>query len=285
MAEHFIRVGSRNTQLEIAQAQAIVKRIQKSYPSVEFQLCVVEVQNSFSAAQTLNRALLEGEIDLCVQSLRDIPVSLPEQLEIMAYSRRGNPRDALVLPQGTTSLQMGQTIGAMGTRRAIQVSALFPSHPVLPMEGTMAENMEKLDRGEYGALVLAFAVLARVHQTGRISRVFSTEEIIPPAGQGILAVRGRRGENYPFLECVDDYYSKTAALAERTFVAALEGSCPASTAAYAEIWGGQLKLTGLYAPDGVRRPAVSTLVGDAANPQDIGVSLAEKLKKEIQERD
>lgn len=290
MDRRLIRIGSRDSKLAMAQTNIIIKRLQKAHPELELELVPMKTAGDKILDKTLDqvggkglfvkeldRALLEGEVDLCIHSLKDVPMELPKELPLVAYSRRGNPRDVLVLPQGKGALAPDGIIGTASPRRAAQLSALFPKNPVQPVRGNVLTRLEKLDSGEYSALVLAFAGLSRLHLTGRVSRVFSTDEMIPAAGQGILAVQGRKGEKYGFLAAVDDSFSRCAASAERAFVAALDGGCTSPTAAYAEIWGGQLKLIGLYMPQGAEHPTVGTLVGDAEYPERVGLELATRL--------
>ena len=294
MEKRLIRIGSRDSKLALAQSRLVMKRIHKAHPELELELVAMKTTGDKILDKTLDqiggkglfvkeldRAQREGEVDFCVHSLKDVPMELPEGLPLVAYSRRANARDALVLPPGCAALAPGAAIGTASPRRAVQLAALFPKNPVKAVRGNVLTRLEKLDGGEYGALVLAFAGLSRLHMTGRVSRVFSTDEMIPAAGQGILAIQGRAGERYGFLTEVDDDFSRRAALAERAFVAALDGGCTAPTAAYAEIWGGQLKLIGLYLPEGAEHPAVGTLVGDAEQPERIGIDLAMRLRCQV----
>ena len=117
---------------------------------------------------------------------------------------------------------------------------------VKSIRGNLQTRLEKLDSGEYSALVLAAAGLKRLGLENRISRYFDTEEMIPAAGQGILAVQGIDGLDYEFLKGYDDLQAHQAATAERAFVKYLNGGCTSPVAAYGEIKDGQLKLTGLY---------------------------------------
>ena len=114
------------------------------------------------------------------------------------------------------------------------------------IRGNLQTRLEKLDNGDYAGLVLAAAGLKRLGLEKRISRYFDTEEMVPAAGQGILAVQGRKGLDYEYLEGYDDLQAHQAAAAERAFVKYLNGGCTSPVAAYGEIKDGQLKLTGLY---------------------------------------
>ena len=141
----------------------------------------------------------------------------------------------VTLPVGTSSL-----------RRELQFKKLYPEMKVEMVRGNLVSRLKKLDEGKYSALILAAAGLKRLGLSRRIYRYFSCEEMVPAAGQGILAVQGRRDKDYAFLEGFFDEDARDAALAERSFVRTLGGSCFSPAAAYAVCEGEKLTLTGLY---------------------------------------
>jgi hydroxymethylbilane synthase len=152
---------------------------------------------------------------------------------------------------------------------------MAPILTVAPVRGNVPTRLDKLDRGQYGALVLAAAGLIRLGIKGRPGYVFSAEEMVPAAGQGVLAVQGRRGEDFAFLEAVRDRVSEEEALAERAFVQAIGGGCGSPAAAYARVSGGDITLIGMYgAEDG------GFLFKDKlSGPREDGPRLAEKLAR------
>ena len=154
---------------------------------------------------------------------------------ITALPKRGDPRDVLVLPQMQHFENITAQIGSSSFRRQIQLKKLFPSCHCLPVRGNIITRLQKLDCGEFSSLVLAGAGLQRVGLSERISRYFSTDEMIPAAGQGILAVQSRKNEDVSFLSCIHNKESEYAALAERAFVRTLDGGCSSPIAAYAQI--------------------------------------------------
>ena len=112
-----------------------------------------------------------------------------------------------------------------------------------------------------------------------IGRIFSTEEMVPAAGQGILAVQGRKGEDHSFLDCVESAKSRSEALAEREFVAALDGGCTSPVAAHAEANGSELKLTGLYYREEDDTYWTETRIGNTADARQLGAALAEDMRR------
>ena len=141
----------------------------------------------------LDQALRDGRVDFTVHSLKDLPLDVPEDLPLAAFSQRADPRDVLVLPAGAAALDPAKPIGCSSRRRQLQLRALYPGMEFAPVRGNVLTRLRKLDEGAYSALVLAAAGLQRLGLLDRISRYFSVEEMLPAAGQGILAVQTRRG--------------------------------------------------------------------------------------------
>ena len=205
-------------------------------------------------------------------------MEVPAELPLLAFSKREDPRDALVLPEGESSLDPKKPIGCSSLRRKLQIAELFPDADIKPVRGNVQTRLAKLDRGEYGALVLAYAGLKRLGLEKRVSRIFSTEEILPAACQGILAVQGRAGYQVPFLADFDDEEARLAALAERSFVRTLDGGCSSPVAAYAVIEGEEIRITGFYV-DEEERTYRDTLVGDKREGENLGRQLALRMKR------
>ena len=206
-------------------------------------------------------------------------MDVPEDLPLAAFSRREDPRDVLVLPEGVWRMDPSKPIGCSSRRRQLQLKALYPEMEISPVRGNVQTRLRKLQEGEYSALVLAAAGLKRLGLEHRISRYFAPEEILPAAGQGILAVQTRRGTEAACLVKLHDQDAACCALAERAFVRALDGGCSSPVAAYAVVEGEKLTLTGLYvSPDGtVMHRGMKT--GEKSQAEALGIALAEALKK------
>ena len=164
----------------------------------------------------------------------------------------------------------------------MQLQTLFPEIEVRPVRGNVQTRLAKLERGEYGALVLAAAGLNRLGLQNRISRYFSPEEIIPAAGQAILAVQGRAGELEDAVRVLDDADARDCAIAERSFVKTLGGGCFAPVAAYAEIEGDMLHLRGLYVSEDESRSASGAVTGLRSEAASLGRTLALQLQKQAE---
>jgi hydroxymethylbilane synthase len=227
----------------------------------------------------LDRALRQGEVDLTVHSLKDMPMETPEDLPIVAYTCREDPRDVLVLPEGVSVLNPEKPIGCSSRRRQLQLATLYPEMEVQPVRGNLQTRLAKLDGGQFSALVLAAAGLKRLGLEHRISRYFTPEEILPAAGQGIIAVQGRAGEEVAPLSAVRSADAGFCAQAERAFVRTLNGGCTSPVAAYAQCRDGVLTLTGLYVSSDESVVRRGTLTGLPEEGEALGRALAQKLKE------
>lgn len=289
-----IIIGSRESKLAVIQAEMIKQAIEQENPGLQVSLLTMRTTGDKILDRTLDkvggkglfvkeldRALLEGRSDLSVHSLKDVPMEVPEELPLLAFSARADVRDVLVLPSGVREPDFSKPVGCSSSRRTLQLKELYPQAVFRPVRGNVLTRLRKLDDGEYSALILAAAGLKRLGLADRISRYFSPEEVIPAAGQGILAVQGRRGEDYGYLEAAADEQARDAALCERAFVRALNGGCSSPTAAYARVEGSQIFLTGLYCEESTGRWCRGTAGGARGDAERIGRTLAGCLARSV----
>ena len=282
-----LRIGSRESVLAVKQSQLVMEAIRAFDPGIELELVTMKTTGDKILDRTLDKvggkglfvreldgALLEGRVDITVHSCKDLPMETDPRLPLAAFSKREDPRDALVLPAGKTELEASLPIGCASRRRAIQLAALYPDMEVAPVRGNVLTRLRKLDEGQYAALVLAAAGLKRLGLEGRIARYFTAEEIIPAAGQGILAVQTRAGEGYHCLAAVADREGTACALAERAFVRALDGGCSSPVAAHGVVDGDTLVLTGM--DENGRRDRIA---GPMTEAEQLGETLARRMKE------
>lgn len=285
-------VGSRESRLAVIQSELAIQAIRACQPGLEVELLTMKTTGDKILDRTLDQvggkglfvkeldaALLAGRVDLTVHSSKDLPMETDPRLPLVAFSRRADPRDALVLPAGVTELDPAKPIGCSSLRRQLQLKALFPQMKTAPVRGNVLTRLEKLDRGEYAALVLAAAGLERLGLAGRVSRYFSVEEMLPAAGQGILAVQARADFDPACLREFHDPDSRDCLLAERAFVRALDGGCSSPVAAYATIDGAALTLTGLYV-DSHGEACRQTISGPRGQGERLGAALAQDMRRE-----
>ena len=283
-------VGSRESQLAVVQSMTLVAHLRSAHPEIEAELLTMKTTGDKILDRTLDKvggkglfvkeldiALRERRADVTVHSLKDMPMQTPEDLPILCCSRREDPRDALVLRAGV-GMKPNLIIGSSSLRRVLQLKALFPECEVRPVRGNLQTRLRKLDEGQFDALALAAAGLKRMGLEGRISRYFSVDEIIPAAGQGILAVQGRADFDRTLLEGYADADAWCAATAERAFVRALDGGCTSPVCAHGALEGDSIHLTGLYydASNGSWRKG--SVDGPRGEAERLGIQLARALR-------
>lgn len=287
-----IRIGSRESELAVRQSQILIDNIKQYHSEIVTELITMKTTGDVILDKSLDKiggkglfvkeldiALIEGRSDLSVHSLKDMPMKTPKELPIVAFSKREDPRDALVLPKGVKEINNLLPIGCSSHRRMIQLKKIIPNATYKGIRGNVITRLEKLDRGEYGALVLAVAGLKRLGLEDRINRIFTIEEIIPAAGQGILAVQGRAEEDYSFLKQFHDEEAAYEAVCERAFVKTLDGGCSSPVAAYSKISNGKLEVRGLYYDEKSGNYIIGSLTGNKEEAEQLGEMLAIRLRK------
>ena len=253
-----IRVGSRESRLAVIQAELLMAAVRAAHPDIELELVTMKTTGDKILDRTLDKvggkglfvkeldaALRDGRVDITVHSCKDLPMEENPALPLAAFSKREDPRDALVLPEGVRELDFSKPIGCASLRRKLQLEKLYPQAQIAPVRGNVQTRLRKLDEGQYAALVLAGAGLKRLGLEGRIARYFSPEEVLPAAGQGILAAQMRAGEDASFLDAFSDPEGTACARAERAFVRELDGGCSSPVAAFATVSGDTMTLTGM----------------------------------------
>lgn len=287
-----IRIGSRESRLAVIQTESLTDYIRDCCPGLTPKLVTMRTTGDRILNQPLERiggkglfvkeldqALLERRTDLSVHSLKDMPMELPESLPILGYSVREDPRDVLVLPLGAGTIDFSRPVGCSSRRRMLQFSRLYPQARFAPIRGNVQTRLKKLDEGGYSATILAAAGLIRLGLEHRISRYFSPEEMIPAAGQGVVAVQGRFDMETSFLEGYFDETSRITSECERAFVRELNGGCTSPTAAYATAEGSRLTVTGLYYREETGSVHTGSLTGDTEHAAELGIKLARALRE------
>lgn len=229
----------------------------------------------------LEVAMLAGEADIAVHSMKDVPAEMPEGFCLAAMLERANHADALVSPNGEqfSDLSQGALIGSSSLRRQAQLKMMRPDLRVEPLRGNVNTRLAKLDNGDYDAIILAAAGLERLEFHDRISQLFVPEQMLPAAAQGVVGIECL--ENATELRAVLVQLNHTTSvqttLAERAIARKLQASCQSPVATYAVVDGDALTVTGLVAmPDGSEsiRDSVS---GEAADAETLGEQLADRL--------
>ncbi|MGN0251383.1 MAG: hydroxymethylbilane synthase [Oliverpabstia sp.] len=288
-----IRIGSRESRLAVIQSEMVMEYLKKECPGDDITLVTMKTTGDKILDRTLDkiggkglfvkeldRALMDNRTDMSVHSLKDMPMEVPGELPLIAFSRREDPRDVLVLPEGSDTWDTSLPLGCSSQRRILQLKELYPEVECKSVRGNVLTRLQKLDSGEYGALVLAAAGLKRLGLEHRISRYFEPEEIIPAAGQGILAVQGKKGEDYSYMKNFADRDAAAAACCERAFVRYLDGGCSSPVAAHARVSGDHILLMGLYYDESTGTYCKGSLEGTVSEAETLGIRLAKQLKED-----
>ena len=287
-------LGTRPSPLALVQTEIVLSLLRARAPSVAFE--VVRIASTGDRVRTvpipdlgqgafvkeLEAALLGGEIDMAVHSLKDLPTEPPPGLCLAAVPTRGDPRDALVsrTPGGLRGLPTGARVGTGSPRRAAQLKALRPDIEIVHLRGNVDTRVRKvLEEGEADAAVLAATGLQRLGMEGVISDLLPTDEFPPAVGQGFLAVECRADDaaNIALAALAEDTVARRAADAERAFLRAVGGGCKAPLAAHARVEGDRLVLDGMIAAlDG--SSVLRGRVGDGG--EDLGPDAAGQLLRD-----
>lgn len=295
MAGMTAKIATRGSKLALAQAEWVLGRLRKAFPAKAFELRVVKTAGDAAAktdtlppgkgifVKEIEEALLGGEADLAVHSLKDMPTEQPAGLVIAAVPEREDARDALILKAGKDlgDLPAGAVLGTGSSRRAAQILAARPDLRIEPIRGNLDTRLAKL-RGErpaavaYDGIVVAVAGCRRLGLEGSITAVLEPEVVLPAPGQGALAIETRRDDTaaIELAAVLNDEVTATATTAERACLSALGGGCRTPIAAYAEMRGATLRLRARVAsPDGTRTIDAEQ-AGPPSDPDALGKAVA-----------
>jgi hydroxymethylbilane synthase len=280
-----VRIGTRGSALALAQAGQVAKLLGGEHELVEVVTSGDRATDQLASGKRdggpsdkerwvreLDAALLDGSVDCAVHSAKDVPAALPEGIVIAAVPPRADPRDALCGAATLAALAPGARVGTSSLRRAAQVRALREDLALVELRGNVDTRLRKLEDGEYDAIVLAAAGLARL---GRGDVGTPLDELVPASGQGCLAVTTRAGEESLVAE-IDHPGTAWALAAERALVRALEADCHTPVGAHAQVLGSDaLRLRAFVgAVDGsawVRDEL------DGSDPERLGAAVAQRL--------
>lgn len=295
MGKHLLVAGTRGSALALWQTRRVAGLLQAAHPGLEVRMRTIRTRGDAVADRPLPQvggkglfvteiedALAAGEIDLAVHSLKDMPTEQPEGLVLGAILERADARDALLVRGGAGdlwSLPEGARVGTSSLRRQAQLLAVRPDLRTLDLRGNVDTRLQKLQDGQYDAIVLAVAGLERLGLAGAISQVLPPEVVLPAVGQGALCVEVRAGDagTRSLVAALDHAPTRRAAEAERALLRRLSGGCQAPVAAYARPAGGEIVLQGLVAaPDGTRLVR-DEIRGPAADAEGLGTDLGGRL--------
>lgn len=299
-----IRIGTRGSPLALYQARLIASQLESvsdgaisgeiiTFTTKGDQLTTERLINSGGKGlftREIDRAVDEGDCDIGVHSLKDVPSVLPDGQTLVAFPKRADPRDGLVSLNGVrrlSDLPEGAVIGTASLRREAQALAQRPDLKVISFRGSVQTRLKKLEAGDADATFLAMAGLERLELADNAAPI-PVEDMMPAAGQGIIAVAARMdrldADARTALAAVDDASTRLAATAERAFLAELDGSCRTAMAAHMRLRNGRWHMRcEVLAPDGQQRwrAEATALVGaDSTELAALGQNLADGIRSD-----
>lgn len=290
-----ITIGTRGSQLALWQAQFVKRQLAHYFPKVEVNLKIIKTTGDAVLDRSLvglgkgvftkeiEIALHNGEIDLAVHSLKDLPTELPDGLYIGSIPTREDPRDVLITSSGSSleDLQSGAKIGTTSPRRKAQLLHIRPDLQVVDVRGNVDTRLRKLQETDLDGIILAAAGIIRLKKEHHITQYFDTEKMVPAVGQGALAIEVRDNDTVveKLLAPLNNTTTASEITAERTLLECLGGGCQLPIGAYAKhIDDGVLSLIGTVChPEGKLR-IVEKATGNINNPEHLGKVVTEKLR-------
>lgn len=293
-----IRIGTRGSQLAQKQTQWVCNQLNQVDQSIEFETVIIRSQGDLNKTDlptqpdwpvgaftgALERALLDGRIDVAVHSHKDLPTANPEGLTIAAIPRREAPHDVLICrsPVSLEHLPANSRIGTASPRRTAQLLQLKP-FKVAPIRGNVPSRIEALRRGEFDAIVLAAAGLNRLGVRPPHAIDLPVDRFVPAPAQGALAVQTR--DDFPLIPPVsgiEDPIARKQVTAERAFLAEVSAGCRTAAGALANVDGDRITLFAQLFTDDFARCAAESASG--IDPQQVGMQLGQILKNRLQQQ-
>lgn len=287
-------LGTRGSKLALQQSEWFQSRILAVAPEVRVTLKTIQTSGDKIVdvplakiggkglfVKEIEEALLAGDIDLAVHSMKDVPAQLPQGLDILCVPPREDPRDALISRNGVrfADLPRGARIGTSSLRRQSQLLHARPDLRIEMLRGNLDTRLKKLKDGQYDAIVLAAAGLRRLAWAHEITEYLDPALCLPAIGQGALGIEGRSDDHFvrSVLNRLNDVATQTTVTAERALLHRLEGGCQVPIGAHAVLSDGQILLEGLVASVDGKTVIKERVQGSSRDAHSLGVALAERL--------
>jgi len=287
-------LGTRGSKLAVHQSEWVQARLRELAPRVTVTLRRIQTSGDKILdvplakiggkglfVKEIEEALLSGDIDLAVHSMKDVPTELQPGLALLCIPQREDPRDALISREARSfrDLPQGARIGTSSLRRQAQLLQARPDLVISMLRGNLDTRMRKLREGQYDAIVLAAAGLRRLGWENEITELLNPDVSLPAIGQGALAIEGRADDTFvrSLLSGLEHSETRTTVSAERALLRRLQGGCQVPIAAHATLAGPQMSLEGLVASVDGKEVIRETVQGAAEDHESLGVQLAERL--------
>lgn len=295
--ENIVRIATRRSPLAMWQAEYVRDRLQENHPGLQVEFIkmvtqgdkildtpLAKVGGKGLFVKELEVGMLEGQADIAVHSMKDVPMAFPEGLHLAVVCPREDPRDAFVSNTypSLEALPQGARVGTSSMRRTCQLRELRPDLNILDLRGNVNTRLKKLDDGEYDAIILAAAGLIRLEFETRIAEFIEPEVSLPAVGQGAVGIECREGDEriHRLLACLNDEATSIRVRAERAMNNRLEGGCQVPIGGYSVLEGDQIWMRAL-----VGRPDGSEMIrGEIRGPQAEAEALGEQLADDLLSR-
>lgn len=290
-----LRIGSRGSALALWQTHHVRDRLLALDPSLDIEVSIIQttgdritdvalsrIGDKGLFTRELDRAIVDGDVDLAVHSLKDVPTTLADGLLLAAVLERVDPRDALVVAPGVPStlalLPPGARIGTSSLRRRAQLLAVRPDLYVDDLRGNLDTRLKRVHDGAYDAIILALAGMRRLGLESAVAQTLDAPEWLPAAGQGALAITTREGDDVTasIVARLDNAEARTATTAERALLAELEGGCQIPIGVLGSV-GDSLRIDALVASVDGTQCVRGQIDGSPADAAALGRSLAADL--------
>ena len=291
-----ITVGTRGSTLALAQTRWVVARLKEEWPETDFRIQTISTKGDRSQAslsslakdnkglwvKDIEDALLGNRIDIAVHSLKDLPTSQPDELEVASIPQRVDARDVLIGKEGMkrlADLPQGARVGTSSVRRKAFLRAFRPDLNILDLRGNIDTRLSALSSGDYDAIILAAAGMIRLELRPRIDEFLESDIMLPAPGQGALALETRSDDDLSVevAYAIHDRNTDDRITAEREFLAGLGAGCLAPVGAHATIKGGIVTLEGWVGAIDGSQVIRATTSGDVAECADLGAELAQDM--------
>jgi hydroxymethylbilane synthase len=289
-----LRIATRKSQLAVWQAEYVRAQLLEMHPDLQIELVKMSTQGDKILDTPLSKiggkglfikeleaALLGDKADIAVHSTKDMPADLPDQLQITAYCKRADPRDAFVSNhyKSLDDLPANARVGTSSLRRSCQLKAQFPALEILDLRGNVNTRLQKLDDGQYDAIILAAAGLIRLSMEDRIAATIEPALCLPAVGQGAICIESRTNDTTTndLLAPLQHTDTQITVAAERAMNQRLEGGCQVPIGGHATIENNTLKLEGLVGNPTGELILRAEAKGEIKDYEKIGIQVAEDL--------
>ena len=297
MEKDTIRVGTRGSKLALVQTNMVIDVLKQQFPNLRFETVIIrtlgdkildkplqEIGGKGLFISELEEAMIKGEIDLAVHSAKDMPAELPQELGILGVLKREDPRDVLITRATTTLNDLPSiVIGTSSQRRQTQIEELYHNADCRPLRGNVDTRLRKLSEGEYDGIILAAAGIKRLqlyHEENFNYRYLEIIEMIPAAGQGIIAIEGKKeGIVSELVKAVSDKTAELELWLERKALELFMADCHEPVGVYSKVDGEEVTLWMMKRQNGIVKKLVQSTTMEKR--WDLTRTMVEQISEEI----